>query len=170
MGSTKCCGLFSHDQGRLSGVILEQSFLSFFFDESRCSSALFLVHVVYSDLSSSSDEHHHLSHSCLGTGMLFGTQKQILPLSCIFGSFGVRNRPSLLLVFRVEAVSRYCYFWYGLFGPSQPCQFCFLCVLVNTLQYHDTVDIVQDSETEDPHEPLRVHTRNQTVSCESQQV
>ena len=29
MGSTKCCGLFSHDQGRLSAVILEQSFLSF---------------------------------------------------------------------------------------------------------------------------------------------
>ena len=24
------------------------------------------------------------------------------------------------------------------------------CVLVNTLQYHDTVDVVQDSETEDP--------------------
>ena len=24
------------------------------------------------------------------------------------------------------------------------------CVLVNTLQYHDTVDFVQDSETEDP--------------------
>ena len=26
-----------------------------------------------------------------------------------------------------------------------------LCVLVNTLQYYDTVDFVQDSETEDPH-------------------
>ena len=26
-----------------------------------------------------------------------------------------------------------------------------LCVLVNTLQYHDTVDLVQDSEKEDPH-------------------
>ena len=25
-----------------------------------------------------------------------------------------------------------------------------LCVLVNTLQYHDTVDLVQDSEKEDP--------------------
>ena len=25
-----------------------------------------------------------------------------------------------------------------------------LCVLVNTIQYHDTVDIVQDFETEDP--------------------
>ena len=25
------------------------------------------------------------------------------------------------------------------------------CVLVNTLQYHDTVDLVQDAETEDPH-------------------
>ena len=24
------------------------------------------------------------------------------------------------------------------------------CVLVHTLQYHDTVDFVQDSETEDP--------------------
>ena len=25
-----------------------------------------------------------------------------------------------------------------------------LCVLVNTLQYHDAVDFVKDSETEDP--------------------
>ena len=27
---------------------------------------------------------------------------------------------------------------------------CSVCVLVNKLQYHDTVDFVQDSETEDP--------------------
>ena len=56
-------------------AILEQSFL-FFFDESRCSSALFLGHVVCPGLSSSSDEHHHLLHSCLGTGMRFGTQNK----------------------------------------------------------------------------------------------
>ena len=29
-----------------------------------------------------------------------------------------------------------------------------LCVLVNTLQYHDTVDFVKDSETKDPQLPI----------------
>ena len=37
--------------------------------EGRCSSALFLGHVVYPCLSSSSDDH-YLLHSCLGTGVL----------------------------------------------------------------------------------------------------
>ena len=31
------------------------------------------------------------------------------------------------------------------------------CVLANTLEYHDTVDLVQDSETEDPHSTF-LHT------------
>ena len=44
--------------------------------------------VVYPCLSSSSDDH-HLSHSCLGTGMRFRTQKQVMSLSCVFGSLGV---------------------------------------------------------------------------------
>ena len=36
-------------------------------------------------------------------------------------------------------------------------------MLVNTLQYHDTVDFVQDSETEDPHKGalLRMRRRRQ---------
>ena len=50
----------------------------------------------------------------------------------------------------VGAVSRYCHFWYRLFGPQQPWQIFVRCVLVKTLQYHDAVDFVQDSETEDP--------------------
>ena len=50
----------------------------------------------------------------------------------------------------VGAVSRYCHFWYRLFGPQQPWQIFVRCVLANTLQYHDTVNFVQDSETEDP--------------------
>ena len=50
----------------------------------------------------------------------------------------------------VKAVPRYCYFWERLFGPSQPRQSCLVCVLVNTLQYHDTVGFVKGSETEDP--------------------
>ena len=50
----------------------------------------------------------------------------------------------------VGAVSRYSHFWYRLFGAQQPWQILVRCVLVNTLQYHDTVDFVQDSETDDP--------------------
>ena len=53
------------------------------------------LNVVYLCLSSSSDEH-HLLHSCLGKGMRVG--KQVLSLSCIFGSFGVLDRFLLLLV------------------------------------------------------------------------
>ena len=50
----------------------------------------------------------------------------------------------------VGPVSRYCHFWYRLFGPSQLWQILVRCVLVNTSQYHDAVDFVQDPETEDP--------------------
>ena len=64
----------------------------------------------------------------------------ICVLDCFLIPFGVW----------VGAVSRHCHFWYRLFGPQQPWQIFVRCVLVNTLQYHDTVDFVQDSETEDP--------------------
>ena len=76
--------------------------------------------------------------------------KHVLSLSCIFGSFGVLDRFLILVGALVGAVSRYCHFWYRLFGPLQHRQIFVRCVLVNTLQYNDTVDFVQDSETEDP--------------------
>ena len=100
--------------------------------------------VVCPCLSSSSDDH-HLSHSCLGTSMRFGTQKQVLSLSCIIGSFGVLDCFLIPVGVLVGAVSRYCHSWYRLFGPQQPWQILVRCVLVNTSQYHDTVDVVQDS-------------------------
>ena len=50
----------------------------------------------------------------------------------------------------VGAVSRYCYFWNRLFGPSQPWQVFVQCVLANTSQHHDTVHFMRDLETEDP--------------------
>ena len=56
-------------------TILGQSL--FLVDEARCASALFVGHVVYLCLSSSSDDHRSL-HSCLGTGTRVETQKQVL--------------------------------------------------------------------------------------------
>ena len=53
--------------------------------------------VVYLYLSSSSDEH-HLLHSCLLHRHAGWNVKQVLSLSCIFGSFGVLGRFLLLLV------------------------------------------------------------------------
>ena len=55
--------------------------------------------------------------------------------------------PASLVVFLragvlVKAVPRYCHLWERLFGPSQPRQLCPVCVLVNTFQYHDTVDFL----------------------------
>ena len=125
-------------------MILEQSFLS---DDARCTSALFLGHVVSLCLSFSSDEH-HLSHSCLGTGMRFGTQNKFLSLSCIFGSFGVLDR----FLISVGVCWWEQYHDIATFGRDYlDLRNRFVrCVLVNTLQYHDTVDFVQDSETEDP--------------------
>ena len=106
--------------------------------------------VVYLCLSSSSDDH-LLSHSCLGTGMRFGTQNKFchyraslvhsVSLHCFLIPVGAL----------VGAVSRYCHSWCRLFGPLHILGRVFVrCVLVNTLQYHDTVEFVQDSETEDP--------------------
>ena len=76
--------------------------------------------------------------------------KTSLSLSCIFGSFGVLVCFLIPVGLLVEAVSRYCHSWYRLFGHQQLLQNLVLCELVNTLQYHDTVDFVQDVETEDP--------------------
>ena len=69
-------GCFLHDQKQMRSLVavLEQSFL---FDEARCSSAFLLGHVVSPCLSSSSDEH-HCSHSCLGTGLRFGTENNFV--------------------------------------------------------------------------------------------
>ena len=77
--------------------------------------------------------------------------KQVFSSSCIIGSFGVLDCFLIPVGVLVGAVSRYCHSWYRLFGPQQPWQIHVRCVLVNTLQYHDTVDFVQDFETEDPH-------------------
>ena len=44
---------------------------------------------------------------------------QVLSFSCIFGSFGVLDRFLILVGVLVGAVSRYCHFWYRLFGPLQ---------------------------------------------------
>ena len=73
-------------------------------------------------------------------------RKQVLSLSCILGSFGVLDRFLLLLVSWWEQ-----YHDTATLGTDYPDlrnrdSFC-SCVLVNILQYHDTV---QDSETEDP--------------------
>ena len=99
--------------------------------------------VVYLSLSSSSGDH-HLSHSCLGTGMRFGTQNKFghyRASSVHLASLIVSLIPVGVLV---GAVSRYCHSWYRLFGHQQPWQILVLCVLVYTLQYHNTVDFVQD--------------------------
>ena len=70
-------------------TILEQSL--FLVDEARCSSALFLGHVVYLCLSSSSDDHRSW-HSCLGTGTRVETQKLVLSLSVFVGPSGIIDR------------------------------------------------------------------------------
>ena len=48
------------------------------------------------------------------------------------------------------AVLRYCHFWYILFRSSHLVITPVLGVLVNPLQYHDTANLVHDSETKDP--------------------
>ena len=151
---------------RLLVAILEKSFL-FFFDESRCSSALFLGRVVYPDPSSSPDEHHHLSHSCLGTGMRFGTQNKF----CHYRASLVQS---------VSAIVRRCCwcFWWKQYHDTAISgtdyvdlrnrdNFCSVCVLVNTLQYHDTFDIVQDSETEDPHQACLCPCPSRICFCQA---
>ena len=79
--------------------------------------------------------------------------KTSLSLSCIIGLFGVLDCFLIPVVCLVGAVSRYCHSWYRLFGPQQPWQIFVRCVLVNTLQYHDTGDFFRFSfrfRTEDP--------------------
>ena len=82
--------------------------------------------------------------------MRFGTQNKFCHHPASSVHFGVLVCFLILVGLLVGAVSRYCHSWYGLFGHQQLWQIFVLCVLVNSLQYHDTVDFVQDSETEDP--------------------
>ena len=81
-------------QVRFLVVILEQSFL---FDEARCSSALFLEHVVSLCLSSSSDEH-HLSHRLFGHKHTGWDPKHLCYYRAIFGQSHPRHF-SVLCVF-----------------------------------------------------------------------
>ena len=93
--------------------------------------------------------HPLLSHSCLGTGMRGGAHNKFchyraslvhLASSIVFscgwfvGGSSITILPLLVQIIRTFAT------------VTIPV----LCVLVNTLQYHDTVDLVQDSEKEDP--------------------
>ena len=101
-------------------------------------------------LSSSSDEH-HLLHSCFWhrhAGLDHKTSFVILvhlwfirrPPSIVFccrwcvGGSSITILPLLVQIIRTLAT------------VTTP----FQCVLENTLRYHDTVDFVQDPETEDP--------------------
>ena len=95
--------------------------------------------VVYPCLSSSSDDHPFL-HSCLGTGMRVGSQNKFChyPASLVH-SAGVRNCFYFVVGLLV-----------GQYHDTATSTTPVLGVLVNTLQYHDTVNFVQDSETEDP--------------------
>ena len=68
----------------------------------------------------------------------------------IFGSFGVRNCFYLVVCLLVGAALRYCYFLVHIIQIFATVITPVLGVLVNTLLYHDTVNFVQDSETEDP--------------------
>ena len=107
----------SRPMRRMAAILDKSLFFPFF--EARCSSALFFGHVVYLCPSSSSDDH-HLLHSCLGTGMRVGTQNKFCHCRA---SFWFIRRPrsfSAVVGVLVGAVSRYCHFWYRLFGPSQP--------------------------------------------------
>ena len=76
-------------------AILDKSFSVFV--EARCSSAFFLGHVVYLCLSSSSDDH-PLLHSCLGTGMRFGTQNKFCHYRASLVHSASSHRLLLLLV------------------------------------------------------------------------
>ena len=104
--------------------------------------------VVYPCLSSSSDDH-PLLHSCLGTGLRVGSQNKY----CHFRASLVRSASAI--VFTSLSLCR----WGSitilllLVHISQVFATVTIPVLValaNTLQSHDTVDYVQDSETEDP--------------------
>ena len=72
-----------------------------------------------------------LSHSCLGTGMRFGTQNKFCH-SCIIGSFGVLVCFLIPVGLLVGAVSRYCHSWYRLFGHQQLWQILVRCVCCET--------------------------------------
>ena len=104
--------------------------------------------VVKTCLSSSSDDH-HLLHSCLGTGMRGGAYTCFV---IILHLWFIRRSHFFLISLLV------CWWCSITILPllvhnirtfatvTTPVP----CVFVNTLQYHDTVDFAQDSETEDP--------------------
>ena len=104
--------------------------------------------VVYPCLSSSSDDH-PLLHSCLGTGMRVGSQKQVCHFlaslvhsasTIVFTSLSVCWWGSItILLLLVHFIRTFATVTTPVLGA-----------LVNTLQYHDTVDFEQASETEDP--------------------
>ena len=105
---------------------------------------------MYLYLSSSSGDH-HLSNGCLGIRMRVGTYNKFC-----------HSRASLALVHSASSIVFCCCWCVG--GSSTTILPLLVqiirtfanvtifvqCVLVNTLQYHHTVDFVQDSETEDP--------------------
>ena len=101
--------------------------------------------VVYPCLSSSSDDH-PLLHSCLGTGMRFG----IITIFCHYRSSLVHLPLSLV------CCCRWCEQYHdtaisGIDILTFATVTTFVqCVLVYTLQYHDTANLVHDSGTEDP--------------------
>ena len=104
---------------------------------------------MYLCLSSSSDDH-LLSHSVLGTGTRFGSQNKFCHYrASLVHSVSLTVSSSLLVCwweqYHDTATSGTDYLDLHNLDKSL-----FICVLVNTLQYHDTVDLVQDSETEDP--------------------
>ena len=88
-------------------------------------------------LSSSSNDHRPLP-SCWGTGARVETLKQVLSLSCTFGSSGILDRIWL------------CWCFGGSSFTILPIATMESMAQVNTLQYHDTFDFVPDPETEDP--------------------
>ena len=107
---------------------------------------------------------HALSHPCMCTCgcvlVVFSSPVSVLyfvppfsfqPFQMFTSEFNERSRSNPLCDFRLGTVVTSDYETpLTLFGPWQHWQIFVRCVLVNTLQYHDTVDFVQDSETEYP--------------------
>ena len=104
--------------------------------------------VVYPCLSSSSDDH-PLLHSCLGTGMPVGSQNKFCHFRVslvhsasviVFTSLSLCRWSSITILLLLVHISQI----------FETVTIPVLVALANTLQSHDTVDYVQDSETEDP--------------------
>ena len=107
--------------------------------EEKCGVSLSVILILRSSFVAQLFGHRHVGWN----------EKQVLSLSCIFGSFGVLNRfsccwcaggSSITILPLLEQIIR----------TFATVTIPVLCVLVNTSQCHDAVDFVQDSETEDP--------------------